>query len=147
MRLLLIFNTMWITDKVGAGTNSLKSGIEIETKILHKGPVNRARYMPQKYNIIATKTNFGEVHIYDYSQHPPVPENTEHIQPELVLTGHTANGLGLMWNEKKPGYILSSGEDAKICLWNIDESNQTMRSLKPIREFTDHKGSVEVIAL
>lgn len=101
---------------MGPSTLSTKSRIEIETKILHKGPVYRARYMPQKYNIIATKTSFGEVHIYDYAQHPPTPDSTEHIKPDLMLTGHTMGGSGLMWNEKKPGYILSSGEDGKAIL-------------------------------
>lgn len=54
-----------------------KDRIEIETKIAHPGEVNRARYMPQKENIFATKTVSGEILIYDYHKHPTTPENDE----------------------------------------------------------------------
>ena len=47
--------------------------IEIETKILHEGELNKARYMPQKSNIIGTKTVSGEVHIFDLNLHPSRP--------------------------------------------------------------------------
>lgn len=70
--------------------------------------------MPQKPNIIATKTISGEVHIFDYLKHPPVPEDTENINPELILTGPTEEGYGLSWNEKRPGYILSGGNDSVV---------------------------------
>lgn len=49
--------------------------------MVHEGEVNRARYMPQKYNIIATKTVSGEVHIFDYTQHPAEPENENVSKP------------------------------------------------------------------
>ena len=32
---------------------------EIEVKILHEGEINKARFMPQKSNVIATKTTSG----------------------------------------------------------------------------------------
>lgn len=47
--------------------------LEIEAKILHEGEINRARYMPQKYNVIASKVTSGEVHIFDYTLHPRTP--------------------------------------------------------------------------
>jgi len=53
--------------------------------------------MPQKRNIIATKTNSGEIHIFDYHKHPTVPENDE-VKPQLKLAGHTKEGYGLSWN-------------------------------------------------
>ena len=65
-----------------------KLWMEIETKILHDGEVQRARYMPQKYNIIATKTVGGEIHIFDYTKHPTKPKD-EHIRPNLRLKGHS----------------------------------------------------------
>ena len=79
-------------DEGGLGLPSGDQKVTIETKILHEGEVNRARYMPQKYNIIATKTISGEVHIFDYTQHPTIPVSTEIIRPELKLTGHTKEG-------------------------------------------------------
>ena len=41
--------------------------VEIEVKIIHEGEINKARFMQQKSNVIATKTTSGQVHIFDYS--------------------------------------------------------------------------------
>ena len=78
-------------DVGGLGLATAENKIDIETKILHQGEVNRARYMPQKFNVIATKTVSGEVHIFDYTQHPTKPEN-DIVRPQLRLTGHTKEG-------------------------------------------------------
>lgn len=43
--------------------------------------------MPQSYNVIATKTISGEVHIFDYFKHSRKPENDE-VKPSLKLRGH-----------------------------------------------------------
>ncbi len=52
-------------DAINSFSKSENSKIEIETKIFHEGEVNKARSMPQKnkYQIIATKTILGEIHI------------------------------------------------------------------------------------
>lgn len=47
--------------------------IEIIQKINHEGEVNRARYMPQNSNVIATKTPSSDVLIFDHSKHPAKP--------------------------------------------------------------------------
>jgi histone-binding protein RBBP4 len=67
------------------------NSVEIETIIPHEGEVNKARYMPQKYNVIATKTNSGEVHIFDYSGRHSKPDTFE-VRPDLRLAGHTQQG-------------------------------------------------------
>lgn len=74
--------------------------------------------MPQKENIIASKTPSGEVHIFDYTKHPSNPEKEE-IKPEIRLQGHDAEGYGLCWNDYKEGLLLSGAYDKKICLWQI----------------------------
>lgn len=81
-------------NKEGGTTGSVagENKIDIETKILHDGEVNKARFMPQKYNVIATKTTSGEVHVFDYSQHPATPVNLDHVKPEVRLVGHTTEG-------------------------------------------------------
>lgn len=79
-------------DIGGLGLATGENKIDIETKILHQGEINRARYMPQKFNVIATKTISGEVHIFDYTQHPTKPEN-DIVKPQLRLTGHTKEGF------------------------------------------------------
>ena len=55
------------------GFGSVSGKIEIEIKINHEGEVNRARYMPQKPSVIATKTPSADVLIFDYTKHPSKP--------------------------------------------------------------------------
>jgi WD40 repeat protein len=120
----------------------LENKLEIETRINHQGEVNKARAMPQKFNIIATKTPSGEVHIFDFFKHPPKPaENTP--RPEMRLLGHTKEGYGLNWNSKKEGYLLSGSDDQRTCIWDI---NQASSSLNPIRILEDHKAVVEDVS-
>ena len=40
--------------------------IEVEIKIPHEGEVNKAKASPHENNIIATQTNKGEIHIFNY---------------------------------------------------------------------------------
>lgn len=73
--------------------------------------------MPQQPNIIATKTNKGEVHIFDYHKHPLKPSDNQ-VKPDLRLKGHTAEGYGLSWNTLKPGYLISGSSDNKVYIIN-----------------------------
>ena len=99
------------------GINKGESKIDIETKINHDGEVNKARPMPQQANIIATKTNKGEVHIFDYHKHPLKPVDNQ-VKPDLRLKGHISEGYGLSWNTLKPGYLLSGSTDSKVYIFN-----------------------------
>ena len=71
--------------------------------------------MPQKekYNIIATKTTSGEIHIFDYYKHQSRPTETI-IKQELRLQGHSKEGFGLSWNPNKLGYLLSGSDDYRV---------------------------------
>ena len=91
---MYLFIWFWCLKNAEGTSLGLAAGenrLDIETKILHDGEINKARFMPQKYNVIATKTISGEVHIFDYTQHPTKPEN-EQIKPQLRLLGHTKEG-------------------------------------------------------
>ena len=101
------------TEKDTHGFGSERQRIEVETKINHHGEVNRARMMPQKTNIVATKTILGEIHIFDYHKHPMVPENDE-VKPQMKLTGHTKEGYGLSWNPNLEGVLLSGSDDTSV---------------------------------
>ncbi|VDP13050.1 unnamed protein product [Soboliphyme baturini] len=73
----------------GAGFN-----IEVYQRINHDGEVNRARYMPQNTNIIATKTPSSEVFVFDLLKQPLNPGmdanvlffnlTTEFCSPNLI---------------------------------------------------------------
>ncbi|KAL4484211.1 hypothetical protein ABPG72_003495 [Tetrahymena utriculariae] len=127
------------------GLSAGENRIEIETKILHDGEINRARYMPQKYNVIATKVTNGEIHVFDYTQHPTTPQNDQ-VRPQLRLVGHSAEGYGISWNPKKQGYIVSAGYDKKICIWNVEGASQLNSSISPLHDIEFHKSCVEDVA-
>ena len=73
-----------------------------EKKIMHQGEVTKARYMPQNPNILASKINNGEIHLFDINK--PY-NNTETPSPEYTLTGHSLSGQGLSWNNEKDGCL------------------------------------------
>ena len=87
--------------------------VEILVKINHYGEVNKARHMPQKYNIIATKTVTGELHIFDYFKHPSKPKDYSVI-PNIILYGHSKEGFGLSWNTNREGYLVSGSDDFRV---------------------------------
>lgn len=96
--------------------------VEITNKINHQGEVNRARFMPQQENIIATKTTSGNIDIFDTEKHPAIPINDE-VKPDLRLIGHSQEGYGLSWNIMLPGMLLSGSDDCKVCIWDINQTN------------------------
>jgi histone-binding protein RBBP4 len=52
-----------------------KERVQVDQQIVHSGEVNKARYMPQSHNLVATKTISGEVHLWDMFKHPSKPVN------------------------------------------------------------------------
>ena len=129
-------------DANGLGKSNEKQRIELELKINHKGEVNRARYMPQHSNIIATKTVSGDIHLFDYHKHYRIPED-ENIKPQLVLKGHEKEGYGLSWNPKKPGYLLSGADDNTIYIWDVENAPLLGDSMQFTSEFKEHQSVVE----
>ena len=129
-------------DAHGMGVE--RQRMEMETRINHQGEVNRARMMPQKRNILATKTVSGELHIFDYFKHGTDPD-TDEVKPQLRLTGHTKEGFGLSWNPKKEGHLLSGADDQSILIWDIStESAMESGTVKHTQEFNrEHESVVE----
>lgn len=66
--------------------------IQIIQKINHAGEVNRARYMPQNPDLIATKAVTGEVLIFDRTKHSSEPERGGACKPDIRLVGQTREG-------------------------------------------------------
>ncbi|KAH9301826.1 hypothetical protein KI387_013409 [Taxus chinensis] len=120
--------------------------VRVVQQINHHKEVNRARYMPQKDTIIATKTVNAEVYIFDYSKHPSKPPQEGRCDPELRLQGHEAEGYGLSWSPIKEGQLLSSSDDAQICLWDITASTKSHKVVEASQIFRYHDGPVEDVA-
>ena len=74
-------------DNVEALNQFKKSDKKLETEcqMVHDGDVNKARSMPQpeKSNIIATFTDKGEIHIFNYFSHPL--KETGDPRPDAIL--------------------------------------------------------------
>jgi histone-binding protein RBBP4 len=93
---------------------------EITQKINHEGEVNKARYMPQKPDIIATLGIGGNCYIFDRTKHPNTPKDDE-IHAEMRLTGHTDEGFGLAWNPRQEGILATTSQDSTVRIWNIKD--------------------------
>ncbi|ORX91076.1 WD40 repeat-like protein [Basidiobolus meristosporus CBS 931.73] len=119
--------------------------ISITQRIPHEGEVNRARYMPQNPEIIATKAVSGEVFIFDHTKHPLVPEANAVCSPDIKLVGHTKEGYGLSWSPYLQGHVLSASEDTTVCQWDIS-GNPEARTLDPLRVYYGHTAIVEDVA-
>jgi histone-binding protein RBBP4 len=91
--------------------------VQIIQRINHDGEVNRARYMPQNPDLIATKAVSGEVLVFDRTKHPSDPDKGGICKPDIRLVGQRKEGFGLAWNPLKAGHILGASEDQTICHW------------------------------
>jgi histone-binding protein RBBP4 len=78
--------------EVGTYDADTKAHIKIIQRINHNSEVNRARYMPQNPNLIATKTIFGDVNVFDRTKHTSEPASDGVCKPDIVLKGHKKEG-------------------------------------------------------
>lgn len=79
------------------------SKIESISSMLHNENVNRARYMPQSPNIVATQSSDSEIYLYDLNQDSKTFLST--------CTGQTEEGYGLCWNKLEKGLLAAGGND------------------------------------
>lgn len=85
-------------------------------KINHPGEVNKARYMPQNPNLIATMTTSGDALVFDRTKHSMTPKGPK-VEAQIELKGHEQEGFGLDWNPYVEGQIATGGEDKTVRLW------------------------------
>jgi len=113
--------------------------------INHAGEVNRARYMPQNPNIIATKSAEKDVMIFDITQYDTKASQADRggeCKPALRLKGHTKEGYGLAWSPHEQGVVISGSDDGLVCMWNIETGTKTNNKIKPLSTFTGHNDIV-----
>ncbi|KAJ2514500.1 Histone acetyltransferase type B subunit 2, partial [Coemansia sp. RSA 2049] len=135
------------TGELG-GYGGAECKIKIVQRINHDGEINRARYMPQNPDIIATKTvvENGAVFIFDRTRHPSTPSSDGVCQADIKLVGHSREGYGMSWSTLKEGHLLSASEDTTVCLWDIRAVAKEQRSLQPLQVFRGHTAIVEDVA-
>mmetsp|Transcript_286 Transcript_286/g.515 ORF Transcript_286/g.515 Transcript_286/m.515 type:complete len:433 (+) Transcript_286:101-1399(+) len=137
------------SDQTAAGFGFGGLGkVNVKQKINHDGEVNRARYCPQKPSLIATKTVTADVFLFDLEKHPLKPTAPGACSPELRLKGHKKEGYGLSWSPFHAGHVISGGEDAIICYWDVDTLNlsKSGSSLDPLHVFKAHSSVIEDVA-
>lgn len=91
----------------------------IVQKIDHDGEVNKARYMPQKPDLIASLCIDGRVMIWDKTKHSSAPTGIP--RPQMELVGHKKEGYGLSWSPHHEGHLATGSEDKTVRLWYVSD--------------------------
>ncbi|KAH9920217.1 histone acetyltransferase type B subunit 2 [Epithele typhae] len=116
--------------------------VQVIQRINHDGEVNRARYMPQNPDLLATKAVSGEVLIFDRTKHSSEPERGGVCKPDIRLVGQTKEGYGLAWSPIKAGHVLGASEDLTICHWDINSYSKANNTIEPTTVFKGHTSVV-----
>ncbi|KAF6754238.1 histone acetyltransferase type B subunit 2 [Ephemerocybe angulata] len=131
-------------DRGELGGHSLPPAprVQIVQRINHEGEVNRARYMPQNPDLIATKAVTGEVLIFDRTKHSSEPERGGVCKPDVRLVGQNREGYGLAWNPNRTGHVLGASEDMTVCHWDINSYSKGKTTIEPTTVFRGHSSVV-----
>lgn len=130
------------TQELG-GYGGISGKVEIKIRINHDGEVNRARYMPSNEFIVATKTIHSEVHVFDISKHPSMPEEGSKTNPDFCLLGHSKEGYGLCWDPHEAFHLISGSDDAVICEWDLRNAG---KNVQPLHQYTGHTDIIEDVS-
>ncbi|RSH93356.1 Histone acetyltransferase type B subunit 2 [Saitozyma podzolica] len=128
-------------QELGSHTKS-PARIRVKQTIHHEHEVNRARYMPQNPDLIATKTRMGDVLIFDRTKHETKAPEGQKCRPDIRLKGQKGEGYGLSWSKVKSGHIISANEDETVAHWDINAYQKSEPSLQPLRKYTGHSAYV-----
>lgn len=112
------------------GYKNTPAQVQIHQKILHSGEINRARYMPQNFDVLATFSSDGNIYVFDRTKHPLQPRET--FQPDAVLNYHQDEGYGLSWNPHTEGLLVSGSSDTQVALWDITKLKSEHEVMNPI---------------
>jgi len=123
-------------------TPSHHARLQITQRINHQGEVNRARYMLQNPDLIATKSVGGSVYIFDRTKHASEPEKDGVCRPDLECVGQVKEGFGLAWNPIKEGHILGASEDMTVCHWDVNTYQKGNSTIEPLGIYRGHTSVV-----
>ncbi|KAK7541198.1 WD40-repeat-containing domain protein [Phyllosticta citribraziliensis] len=127
------------------GHGAAKTPFQFTTvqRINHPSEINKARYMPQNPNLIATWCTDGRVLVFDRTKHSSEPDPSGVSKPDIELVGHEAEGFGLSWNPQEEGWLATGSEDCTVRLWNTKgDFNKNDPTIRPARTFEHHTAIV-----
>ncbi|KAF8253155.1 WD40 repeat-like protein [Wilcoxina mikolae CBS 423.85] len=133
-------------EEVGGYAGGSECRLQIQQRIVHEGEVNKARYQPQKPDLIATMCADGNVLVFDKTKHPLQPLHPTKCIPEMTLKGHEREGYGLAWNPHKEGHLLTGSEDSTVKLWDTRAWTRANRTLSATTTYTHHTAIVNDVS-
>jgi histone-binding protein RBBP4 len=125
----------------GHGSGRDKFNWDVYQEIYHPGEINKARYMPQNPDVIATWSPEDGVLVWDRTKHPLKPKDHT-IRPELKLLDHNDEGFGLSWSPHKEGHLASASQDATVRLWDINSPKSSDNVIQCLSTWTHHSSVV-----
>jgi len=134
-------------DRKEVGIYGTEVRFEMDIRIVHEGEVNRCRINPNNKYQIATKAPNADILVFDYSKHPSEPKDLV-SRPNFRCKGHDKEGFALCWDPHSEGRILSGSNDAKICVWDLTQTQSSSGSssahvLQPTFSRQAHLGDIE----
>lgn len=115
---------------VGGYMPQRSADVKVFQRIDHSGEVNRARYMPQNQNLIATISSTGQAAVYDLTHFPNNPCGI--CKPDIELQAHTSEGFGLDWSTTHESFLITGANDGKVAAWDIRKYNSSTGKLDSI---------------
>ncbi len=128
------------SDKQEFTNNNTPSKLKLLQKIPLEGDLNKARYLPQKPDVIACLADSGPVYIMDRTKHPSSASGK--MKTEIILSHHDKDSFGISWNVQNEGQLLTASEDKTVALWNLKEWDGNRNVLRPLRVFRSHSKEV-----
>eukprot|EP01029_Cantina_marsupialis_P025588 TRINITY_DN677_c0_g1_i2.p1 TRINITY_DN677_c0_g1~~TRINITY_DN677_c0_g1_i2.p1 ORF type:complete len:443 (+),score=162.50 TRINITY_DN677_c0_g1_i2:28-1329(+) len=126
----------------------------IIANIPHEGEINRARYMWQNSEIVATYSVSGDVLLFNWkkamneeAKEESKEDETEKVdkdKPFARLIGLQQQGFGLGWSYTKKGFVAAGGDSGEIACWNTFEKGG---DLKPEFKFNHFPEGSEPCAI
>ena len=130
------------TNEIGGyGAGKEKFEFEVRQKIKHPSEVNKARYMPQNANLIATWSVDDGVLIWDRTKHTLDAEKDKG-EPELTCDGHEKEGFGLSWSPHNEGQLATASEDETVRLWDVDATSKKNGKIDSLQTWRHHSSVV-----
>eukprot|EP01071_Lankesteria_metandrocarpae_P009088 Lankesteria_metandrocarpae@DN5132_c1_g1_i3.p2 len=140
------------TDFGGFSYGTEKRKFSVRGKVTVDAEPNRAVHMPQQPQLVVAVGPNGYVTVLDFGSISGAAETPRAV---ANLKGHTSECWGAAWNSVKTGLLATAADDLKICLWNVEESNnynnensehKHIANYNPIASYSPHTAAPQTVA-